>query len=34
MENQAKETKTLNMKVDYKKEKPKYKFIMDSDEES
>ena len=33
-ENQVKETKTLYMNVEYKKEKPKYKFIMDSDEES
>jgi len=32
--NETKDTKTLYMKVDYKKEKPKYKFIMDSDEES
>ena len=31
---EAKDTKTLYMNVDYKKEKPKYKFIMDSDEES
>lgn len=30
---EAKDTKTLYMNVDYKKEKPKYKFIMDSDEE-
>ena len=31
---EAKDTKTLYMNVDYKKEKTNYKFIMDSDEES